>query len=89
MAKQSSTPIRYVPLILAYFKGRPISQFNSQYTPQNLIGFVRKCFETVKDKMDSFGDTKEEPEIPKYALGIPYCDDDVCYISYESAYGKK
>lgn len=89
MARSSNTPIRFVPLILAYFKGQPIAQFSSQNTLPNLVGFIRKCFSAVQSQMDSFGETKEEePEIPKYALGVPYCDGDVCYVSYDDAYKK-
>lgn len=36
---------------------------------------------------------KEEPkkgkDIPAYTVGIPYCDGDMCYISFDNAYGEK
>ena len=96
LSKSSSTPIKFVPLIMAFFNNVPTAIYSEKYTEQNLIRFVKQCASNLKGQIDSFGRNKTaqaaavaamvvEEEIPKYAGGIPYCDDGVCYLTYEDA----
>jgi hypothetical protein len=85
ISRGSKTPLTHVPLLMAYFNGEPLVQYTSQFAQPNMIQFVQKCHAVIKDKVDVFGAVKEQ-EIPQYTTGIPYCDDDVCYISFDDAY---
>ncbi len=87
LSKGTNTPISYVPFLTAYFDGDPLSVFSSQYTAQNFSEFVKKCYASVSNSFTK----KEEPvnEVPKYTVGIPFCEDGVCYLEFEDAYSKK
>jgi thioredoxin-like negative regulator of GroEL len=88
LARNSKTPIRFVPFILAFFNGRPLVPFGSQITPQTLVQFVQQCFGSIQDKVDAFGAVKKDDEIPAYTVGVPVCEDGVCYLSFDDAYQK-
>ena len=86
MARASKTPIKYVPYVMAFFNGRPLAICSTACTAQNLIQFVRRCFDSLKGQVDAFGSAKKEDEIPAYAMGRPVCEDGVCYLTYDDAY---
>jgi thioredoxin-like negative regulator of GroEL len=85
-AKASQTPITYVPLIMAFFNGAPLSKFQAAINQPNLIQFVQQCYGSIQDKVDAFGTVKKEPEVPAFATGVPFCEDGVCYLGFDDAY---
>ncbi len=88
LSRASKTPITYVPFVLAFFNGEPLAKYSGGgITAPNLIHFVQQCQESVKDRIDAFGAANMAEEIPAYTTGFPVCDDNVCYLGYESAYG--
>lgn len=87
-AKASKTPIKFVPFVMAFFKRAPLAVFQQACTQQNLVQFVRKCYESIQGQVDSFGVVKKEDEIPAFTTGKPVCEDGVCYLSYDDAYKK-
>jgi len=87
LAKTSKTPIRYVPFILAFFRGRPLADYKSAITQPNLVQFVQQCYASIKTKVDAFGAVKKEAEVTPFT-GVPVCDEGVCYLSFDHAYPK-
>lgn len=86
MAKQTSSPIEYVPYIVLYVNGKPFLQFDDNPTLEKLIAFVQyatKLIESKKQFIDK--GAKIESDVQKYTFGVPYhdlkCDDTVCYLS--------
>lgn len=85
-SKASNTPIRYVPFLVAFFKGVPLAVFSTAFQQQNLVEFIKKCYSNIREKVDAFGSVKKEEEIPAYTVGIPYCEEGVCYLDFNDAY---
>lgn len=94
-AQPTTTPIKYVPDVLLYYNGRPVFKYSSKYSVEELKNFVITMSQKLdKKKPMSNGAQAEsggaappkEKEIPAYTVGIPMCSDDVCYISYDTAY---
>lgn len=87
LSKGTNTAITFVPFLIAFFDGIPIAVYSNQYTTEGFSKFVEKCHAS---KADSFGTKKEDiPEIPNYALGVPFCEDGVCYLGFDDAYSAK
>lgn len=82
ISQQSTTPIKYVPLILFYVNGFPFKEFGGNYTEDNLRQFIKE----VSDKAYEFAEEgKQHNKISVHSIGIPVSKR-VCYLSFEKAY---
>jgi hypothetical protein len=54
---------------------------------QNFMLQMSKILES-KQQFVNQPTEKETRKIPEYTLGVPYCDDDVCYLEFDEAYDK-
>ena len=86
LSKDTKTQIKYVPFLIAFFNETPIAVFSMTFNEPNLIGFVKKCYESISGQVDAFGTIKKEEEIPAFTIGVPYCDEGVCYLDFNAAY---
>lgn len=94
MAKQTVTPIQYVPLIILYINGKPFMRYPAERpgTIENLQKFVIEIAENVRQKQQF---TRSKADTPINAedlgnlfkgIGIPVCSGGVCYLPNSDAY---
>lgn len=92
MSKMTIGPIRYVPYILLFLDGKPITQYdpNKQYTKESIQQFIISVAEHLqkKQKLSTLKNIHTRPNaLPTYSLGKPVVgDDDVCYLEAIDAY---
>ena len=90
MAKQTITPIQYVPYVVLYNNGRPFIEYKGAHTFESINNFVIDVCNQFKNKQQFANENikHDGKAIPKYCLGIPLCgpDDKVCYLTQEEAY---
>jgi len=89
MASRTITPIEYVPLIILYINGSPYMRYNGPNKQDDIRNFIIEVSNKVQEQ--GFSSTLKENNIPEYTIGIPKCDDEVCYLEFdeESGYHKK
>jgi thiol-disulfide isomerase/thioredoxin len=85
LSQQTTTPIRYVPLVLFYINGTPFKEFGGNYTEANLRQFVKEVSAKAYQLMGQTGSNTESGEISQYSIGKPVSKR-VCYLNFESAY---
>lgn len=94
MSKTTIAPIQYVPLIVLYINGSPSYKYKGIITITEIQKFIiemssklqtRQQFVKQSDELT----TKSVKEIPAYCEGMPYCDEDVCYLEFDDAYQGK
>ena len=82
-AKLSSTPIRYVPLVMLFKNGRPAQQYNAPtYSFDQLRDFVLEA-----SKQDPVAFANAGAGAGTATTNPPEWNDDVCYLSYDQAFG--
>lgn len=90
MAKDTIAPITYVPYVLFYVDGKPYMQYSGPYRLDEIKQFIVEVANEVKSKAKFFDQKTAPPpannRIPEYAIGVPKCKDDVCYLEFEKAY---
>ena len=75
-AKDSDTPIEYVPLIIMYNNGVPSVKYEGELTEQGLLEFIKAMHEKNKTEAGKKKSAKRE-----YCEGNPLCgDDEECYL---------
>jgi thioredoxin-like negative regulator of GroEL len=86
LSQQTTTPIRYVPLVLFYINGTPFKEFGGNYTEANLRQFVNevslKAFEIMGLQKNG---QPEDGEISKHSVGKAISKK-VCYLNFDNAY---
>lgn len=94
-SKQTLAPIKYVPLLILYYDGRPFLQYDDDNSIEKIVEFVKyamKILATKKPFSPEKGSGVKEVDIPAYSLGIPYnlvCDANRCYLQFNKAYPGK
>lgn len=97
MAKDTIAPITYVPYVLFFVDGKPFMQYSGPYELSEIRRFITEVANDVKSKAKFF---EQKPngqqsgqasvtagnKIPEYAIGIPKCKDNVCYLEFDKAY---
>jgi len=91
MSEKTISPIQYVPYIILYVNGKPFLRYDGPRTEEGVKNFIME----VSKKLDNkkyFTQTrkkkaKPEDKIPPYCIARPKCEGDVCYLSYDKAYG--
>lgn len=77
LSQATTTPIKYVPLILFYIDGIPYKEFSGNGTVENLINFIIEV------------QNKKQQQQPPLVIddNVKPLSKKVCYLNYESAYG--
>src|SRR5574338_601600 len=85
MSNYSITPIKYVPLLILYFNGYPLSIYNGQVDILHLKDYI--VSESNKIHFDNFKSITREKGIPQYTIGVPLCGEhEVTYLEFDEAY---
>ena len=89
MAKNTITPITYVPYIILYIDGRPFMAYKGKRDKKDITKFVIEVANNMAKKR-SFSNTQikqdKNTSIPAYTTGKPVVSDDVCYVEFGKAY---
>jgi thiol-disulfide isomerase/thioredoxin len=91
LSKQTVAPITYVPYIILYVNGKPYMRYDGPQDINEIKRFVVEVANTIqnREKFVSNEKIKENKKgIPSYSIGIPYCEDGVCYLEFDEAYQK-
>jgi len=89
MSRTTISPIQYVPLVILYVNGEPYYKYKGALTLPDIQKFVVQMSQTLQSKQQFVAPPEEVKKIPEYTTGVPYCDEDVCYLDFEEAYGNK
>lgn len=103
LSRNTISPIQYVPLIFLYVNGEPYYKYKGNIALPEIQQFIAQMSQMLESKQrfvtpSAGGQTAasgaalpapKEKRIPEYSIGIPYCDEDVCYLEYDEAYEKK
>ena len=91
MSKQTANEIRYVPIIVLYYQGKPVLQYTGKITIEDLRKFLMSTLTQLANggSRPKQAPVKPEETIPAYAGGKPVCRGDVCYLNFDTAYEKK
>ena len=95
-AKQTTTSIEYVPLIILYNGGLPIAKYNSEEcTESTILQFISSVIQKqqltqrfVQQPRNVENKEDVSQYIPEFLkdIGIPVCTGKVCYLEYGNAY---
>lgn len=81
----TNDPIKFVPLLLLYFNGYPLSQYSGAIDIDSMRSFIIDK-STMVYNAGMHKDSKLK-DIPNYTIGVPLCGDgNVCYLEYDEAY---
>lgn len=95
LSQGTITPIKYVPYIVFYVKGRPFMKYNGPYEAAEIRRFIVEITRNLQTRQKFFEETnskhEKERKIPEYTIGIPKtCDEyGVCYLEFSTAYEEK
>ena len=96
MSKGTRTEIKYVPYILLYVNGRPVSRYNGPQDKDEISRFVIEMSKQLNSRQkftpqansNLREDTTAPNQVPVYG-GVPLKGfDDVCYLEIDDAYTK-
>jgi len=87
-ARQSITPITYVPLIILYVNGMPYIRYDGPSDEQEIRKFILEMSNHIQETgFASAPGAKKGKTIPAYTIGNPLVgEDNRCYLEYEEAY---
>ena len=94
MAKETISPITYVPCIILYVNNKPFMVYRGPHEINEIKNFIFEVANKIQNKQKFTDDKniKEDPRggIPAYTIGHPLCGDDdgVCYLDFAEAYKK-
>jgi thiol-disulfide isomerase/thioredoxin len=91
LSKDTISPITYVPYIILYINGRPFLRYSGPPVESEIRRFVFEVAQKVQSKQKFSNEQVKEDvrgHIPAFTIGIPKCDEDVCYLEFDDAYDK-
>lgn len=89
MSRATISPIQYVPLVILYVNGEPFYKYKGALTLPDIQKFVVQMSQMLESKQQFVAPPEKDfKKIPEYTTGVPYCDEDVCYLDFDEAYGK-
>jgi len=96
MSRRTIAPIQVVPYIILYVNGKPYMRYKGPQDAKEIARFIvevsQRAQQSAKRSQKTESKIKKDPKggIPAYTIGKPLCgpDDDVCYLEFDSAYGK-
>ncbi len=83
MSVDTTTPIKFVPLIIFYVNGTPFKEFGGNYTEEDLKQFANEVSKLAFKARE--GGLPEADKISEHSVGKPNSKK-VCYLNYEDAY---
>jgi thioredoxin-like negative regulator of GroEL len=98
MSRETIAPIKYVPLIILYFNGRPHIRYDNALEERDIKQFVYEVGNRIQSQAreraqeDKKSGKKPSPsdDIPDYTIGKPlYGHDEVTYLEFDEAYEVK
>jgi hypothetical protein len=71
--------------------GEPYYKYKGAINLPEIQKFIIQMSKILESKQQFVAPPEKTPSrrIPEYSTGIPYCDDDVCYLEFDDAYDKK
>jgi hypothetical protein len=91
MSLGTSTPITYVPLVILYKSGHPQAMFTpNEQNPAGALDQLKAFLvqHTTKQQQVAPIASTSKSETSKFSTGRPAPGKNVCYLTFESAYGK-
>ncbi len=86
MSEQSTTPIKYVPLIILYINGRPYMRYEGPPSENDIRRFILEVSNNVHES--GFSKVLKDKEIPAYTIGEPlFGDDNKTYFEFDESSG--
>lgn len=97
LSRTTISPIQYVPLVVLYVNGEPYYKYKGSITLPDIQKFIHQMSQMLESKQrfinqqqhsqpNPQASQKEGRRIPEYTIGIPHCDEDVCYLEFDEAY---
>jgi thiol-disulfide isomerase/thioredoxin len=89
MAKDTITPITYVPLMILYVNGQPYMRYNGPSDWSEIRRFIIEVNQSIHNNSVFIDGQTSKPirTVPAYTIGHPLCGEDgVCYLEYDTAY---
>lgn len=86
LSRSTISPIQYVPLVVLYVNGEPFYKYKGSLTLPEIQKFIVQMSQMLESKQQFVQAEKEIKRIPEYSTGVPYCDEDVCYLEFDEAY---
>jgi thioredoxin-like negative regulator of GroEL len=93
LSRSTISPIQYVPLVVLYVNGEPYYKYKGTIALPEIQKFIVQMSQMLESKQQFVNQPnrpslKESRRIPEYTIGIPHCDEDVCYLEFDEAYTK-
>jgi thioredoxin-like negative regulator of GroEL len=90
MSRTTISPIQYVPLVVLYVNGEPYYKYKGTIALPEIQKFIVQMSQMLESKQQFVNQAPQKPSkrIPEYTIGIPHCDEDVCYLEFDEAYVK-
>jgi thioredoxin-like negative regulator of GroEL len=95
LSRNTISPIQYVPLVILYVNGEPYYKYKGAISLEEIQKFIVQMGQILESKQKFVNQqqparpiAKEGRKIPEYTIGMPYCDEDVCYLEFDEAYVK-
>ena len=96
MSRQTIAPIKVVPYIILYVNGKPYMRYKGPHHAGEISRFIVEVSQSIQSNKKNQKIVKKivkDPKggIPAYTIGKPLCgtEEDVCYLEFNTAYGKK
>ena len=96
MSRRTIAPIEVVPYIILYVNGKPYMRYKGPHDPREIARFIVEVSQSIQSNKKIPKESKKvrrDPKggIPAYTIGKPLygTEDDVCYLEFHTAYGKK
>uniref|UniRef100_A0A6C0LWU3 Thioredoxin domain-containing protein n=1 Tax=viral metagenome TaxID=1070528 RepID=A0A6C0LWU3_9ZZZZ len=96
MSRQTIAPIKVVPYIILYVNGKPYMRYKGPHDHREISRFIVEVSQSIQSNKKSNkteNNIVKDPNggIPAYTIGKPLygTEDDVCYLEFNNAYGKK
>ncbi len=91
-SKETITPIKYVPYIILYIDGKPFMSYQGPHDANEIRKFIFEVSQKINNrqafsKEDNIKQ-KAKNKIPEFTIGVPKCDENVCYLDFDEAYDK-
>lgn len=93
LSKDTIAPVTYVPYIILYVHGKPFMKYNGPHDASEMRRFIIEVANKINSKQEFSQKTSQhikinKKKIPEYTIGMPKCDEDICYLEFDEAYIK-
>lgn len=93
-ARDTITPLQYVPYIILYYNGRPYMRYDGEHNLESINKFAYEVATSIQLKVEQYqndeeGQIMEHYEIPEYCIARPTkggTQENICYLNFSEAY---